>query len=212
MSLTITTLNHRLRARVPSRTDDLHVTEKRWFAVRTSSRHEKRAVQELRKAGIEAYIPLREKVVQYASKTVSRELPLLTGYVFVRIVLAEELTVRKAHYTAGFVTLGRDRRRVLDEEIEVLKKLSTDRQLDWVEVEEAFAFKPGTPVEIISGPLAGVRGTYQDKKSKKRFIISLGGLGACLATCEIDPRLLAVIGSDQPLPESHSTENTKPLW
>ena len=184
-------------AAATSYVDELHATEHRWFAVRTSSRHEKKALKELQRAGVEAYIPLRQKTVHYTSKTVSRELPLLTGYVFVRIVKSEELTILRAHYTAGFVKLGRERRRVTDAEIELLRRISSDRQLDWQSVEEAFDFREGTPVEILKGPLAGVRGYYLHKKSKKTFVISFGGLGACLATCEVDPRYLVAIEGGQ---------------
>ena len=169
--------------------DELDRVEARWFAVRVSSRHEKKAARALRIAGVECYIPLRQKTAHYTRKTVVRELPLLTGYVFVRITRAQELTVLRTHYTAGFVKIGRDRRRVTEKEIKLLRRISSDRQLDWFAVEEAFDFREGTPVEILKGPLAGVRGIYLHKKSKKSFVISLGGLGACLATCEVDPAI-----------------------
>ena len=209
MAIHITSLNHRLSSRSPSRTDELHVTEKRWFAVRTSSKHEKRAARELASLGVESYVPLRQKVCHYTRKTVTRELPLLTGYVFVRIILSEELTVRKAHYTAGFVRIGRDRTRVTDEEIELLRVISSDRQLDWQTIEESFAFAHGTPVEIIRGPLSGVRGHYIEKKSKKSFVISFGGLGACLATCEVDPRYLVALTGDSEVGQDTSPRGSR---
>lgn len=213
MAIHVTSLRHRLQSREPRHTDDLHVTEQRWFAVRTSSRHEKKAAAELSRAGIECYVPLREKVCHYASKTVLRELPLLTGYVFVHIRLAEEMTVTKAHYTAGFLRLGRDRRRVTDEEIRILKLLSTDRQMNWETVENSFDFSEGTPVEIITGPMAGVRGHYLHKKSKKSFVISLAGGGACLSTFEIDPLLLAPIeGAAKSAEPAAAGRRQKQLW
>ncbi|NJC26096.1 transcription termination/antitermination NusG family protein [Neolewinella antarctica] len=213
MSLSITSPQHRLRGQQSSRTDHLHVTEKRWFAVRTSSRHEKQAARELRRAGIEAYVPLREKVCHYVSKTVVRELPLLTGYVFVRICRAEEMIVIRAHYTAGFVRLGPDRRCVTDAEIETLKILSTDRNLTWETIEDAFDFAEGMPVEIVKGPMAGIRGHYLYKKTKKAFVISLGGGGTCLATLEVDPTILSAIdGGTIPEGTSQQEDSRKTLW
>ena len=193
-------INQTTRPATASPVDELHVSEPRWFAVRTSSRHEKQALKQLCRAGVEAYIPLRQKTVHYTGKTVIRELPLLTGYVFVRIVRSEELAVLRAQYTAGFVRIGRQRRRVTNAEIDLLQRISSDRQLDWQSVEEAFDFREGTPVEILKGPLAGVRGYYLHKKSKKTFVISLSGLGACLATCEVDPRYLVAIEGGEPVP------------
>ena len=178
----------------------MHLSEKRWFAVRTKSRHEKRAVTELKRAGIEAWIPLREKACRYKTrKDFVRELPLLCGYVFVHINKAEELTVLRAHYVSRFVSMGygKIRRRVTDAEMQLLQLLSTDRETDWTTMEEVFEFKEGTPVEIIRGPLSGVRGRYVKKQDKKTFVIALGGLNACLSTCFVDPSfLVALNGAD----------------
>lgn len=198
MALHISNLNHCLSTRYASDVDDLHPTEPRWFAVRTSARHEKRASNELQRAGIECYVPLRERVYNYASKQTRRQLPLLTGYAFVRIRKAEETIVLRASSVSRFVKLGPCRRRVSQAEIDLLKTLSADRVLDWETVEEAFNFEEGTPVEIIKGPLVGVRGYYQHKKNKKTFVISLGSLHTCLSTCEVDPTFLVALDG-QPL-------------
>lgn len=210
MALRISSLNHRLTTNRSDANDDLHVRDRRWFAVRTAARHEKRAAGELAKAGIECFVPLREKVYYYTSKQVTRQLPLLTGYAFVRIHKGEEATVVRATYVAGFVRIGHIRRQVTEEELGLLRTLSADRDLDWETVEEAFDFQQGTPVEIIKGPLVGIRGYYQSKKNKKTFVISLGGLGACLSTCEVDPTYLVTL-SGEPL-EGEEGRTEKSLW
>ncbi len=209
MAIHVTALNHRLKGRQEQFLDDMHVSERRWFAIHTSSRHEKRAVEDLKKSGIEAYVPLRNKVRHYKTKTVVREIPLLTGYIFVHIKLSEVGTVIRGLYTRGFVRPGKDRRQVTQEEIDLLRALSIDRELDWQEVTDTFDFTEGTLVEIISGTLAGLRGHYVRKKSRKTFIISLLGGGACLASCEIDPTLLAPVGDES---RAHRVEDVdKPL-
>ncbi|SEQ18016.1 UpxY family transcription antiterminator [Neolewinella agarilytica] len=213
MAIRISSLNHCLSAASTGKLDDIHLRERRWFAVRTSSRHEKRACEELRRSGVECYVPLREKVYKYPGKKVTRQLPLMSGYVFVRIHKGEEMTVRRAHYVSGFVTIGEDRRMISEHEIDLLRKLSTDRKLDWDTIEEAFDFREGTPVEIIRGPLAGIRGYYVRKKSKKTFVISLSGIGACLSTCEIDPCYLMTLSEEAMVPEEVATTNdSKVLW
>lgn len=213
MALHFTSLNSKLRPRNDAFSDDLHLEERRWFAVRTAAKHEKKAVRELSRAGIEAWTPVREKVYNYTSKKVTRQLPLLVGYAFVKINQPEEITVRRAHYVARFVTVGKRRKCVTPTEIELLQKISTDRQLDWTTVDEAFDFAEGTPVEIIHGTLAGVKGIYLKKKNKKTFVIALSGLGACLSTCEIDPTaLVALEGSAaQPVLEKVH-EGKRMLW
>lgn len=212
MAIRISSLNHRLATTDSTIVDDMHVEQRRWFAVRTASRHEKKAGNELAKAGIEYYVPLRERIYNYPSKQVRRALPLLTGYVFVRIRKEEEATVRRIHYISSFVTLGKNRHQITPAEIALLRTLSADRELNWETVEEAFDFEAGTPVEIIKGPLAGIRGHYLRKKTKKTFLISLGGLGACLSTCEVDPTFLVALNG-KPLPGLDvGEEDEKSLW
>lgn len=197
MALRISSLNHRLNQSDSAEGDDLHLTERRWFAVRTSARHEKRACHELERMGIECYVPLRERTYNYASKQTQRQIPLLTGYVFVRINRKEETTVLRAMSVSRFVRIGTCRKQVSEEEIELLRTISADRNLDWETVEDAFEFTEGTPVEIIKGPLVGVRGFYQYKRNKKTFIISLGSLNACLSTCAVDPTYLVALNGEQ---------------
>lgn len=214
MALRISSLNHSLRP-LDAPADDMHVTEQRWFAVRTAAKHEKMAVKELRALGIECYIPLREKTYTYTSKKVVRELPLLSGYVFVKVRSSEVNTVRFSNFVSRFVMLGRIRKQVTEAEMDLLRKISTDRKLDWQTIDEAFDFAEGTPVEIIKGPLAGVRGIYLNKKSKKTFVIALGSLNACLATCEVDPRYLVALdgaSSINDAEENLGQEGKKPLW
>ena len=193
MAIRISSLNHCLTTSASAKLDQMHLEERQWFAVRTSNRHEKRACEELRRLEIECYLPLREKVCVYATKRVTRQLPLLSGYIFVYIHKGEDLAVRRAVFTSRFVTIGGERRAIEEGEIDLLRKLSTDRNLNWDKMEDAFDFKEGTPVEIITGPLAGIRGHYVTKKSKKIFVIAIGGMGACLSTCEIDPRYLVTL-------------------
>lgn len=189
-------------AAAPRPGDDLDVLEPRWFAVRTSARHEKKAAGQLTKFGVECYVPLRERQYQYRSKQVTRQLPLVTGYVFVRIVRQQEQRIYETHYTRGYVRIGRRRIQITQAEIDLLAKLSTDRELEWETVEEAFAYEDGTPVEIIKGPLAGVKGHYVERKNKKTFIIALSGLGALLSTCEIDPLWLSPLHGEPLAPRA----------
>ncbi|MEO0732262.1 MAG: transcription termination/antitermination NusG family protein, partial [Bacteroidota bacterium] len=158
MPIRISGLAHRMD-NYPSREgDDMHLTERRWFAIRTRSKHEKMAARELKRSGIEYYLPLRQKVAHYKGRknVTTTEIPLLSGYLFVFIHQREELTVQKADHVSSFVRLGKQRLRVKEAELDLLRKISTDRDLDWQTIDDAFAFAEGMPVEIIRGPLTGV--------------------------------------------------------
>ncbi|WP_116127851.1 transcription termination/antitermination NusG family protein [Lewinella sp. IMCC34183] len=168
--------------------DDLHVDEPRWFAVRVGHRKEKVVAKQLGLLGVECFLPLRERPFRYKSKTGVRQIPLLGGYLFVRIVAQQALDVQRQNFVFGFVKLGSERRQVKPYEIDLLKRLSTDDTLEWVVEEKLETLSPGSLVEICRGPLAGVRGHYVSAKNKKTFIISFGGLDARLMTCEVRPQ------------------------
>jgi len=195
----------------------MHLTERRWFAVRTRSKHEKRAATELERLSIEYYLPLREKVKHYDGRKAPTitQLPLLTGYLFVNIRKEEEQSVIRSHYVSSFLTLGGERRQVKDAELDLLRTLSADRNLDWETLDDTFDFSEGTPVEIIKGPLAGTKGYFLDRKNKKTFLIRLGSLNACLSTCEVDPQFLAPlkgVETEQEDAANADEKRNKSLW
>ncbi|NJB86691.1 transcription antitermination factor NusG [Lewinella marina] len=192
--------------------DDLHPAEPRWFAVRVGHRKEKVVAKQLELEGVEYFLPLRERPFRYKSKTGVRQIPLIGGYLFVKIVARQAVAVQRQNFVFGFVKLGRERRQVKPHEIELLKRLSTDNTLEWVVEEKIEALSPGALVEICRGPLAGVRGHYLNAKNKKTFIISFGGLDARLMTCEVSPRdVVPLEGASLPA-ETADGEGKKKLW
>lgn len=192
--------------------DDLHPAEPRWFAVRVGHRKEKVVAKQLELVGVECFLPLRERPFRYKSKTGVRQIPLLGGYLFVRIVAKQAVEVQRQNYVFGFVKLGRERRQVKPHEIDLLKRLSSDNTLEWVVEEKIEALSPGALVEICRGPLAGVRGHYLNAKNKKTFIISFGGLDARLMTCEVSPRdVVPLEGEAIAVPDTEQ-EGKKKRW
>ncbi len=195
----------------PAIQDDLHPAEPRWFAVRVGHRKEKVVARLLGQESVEHFLPLRERPFQYKSKTGVRQIPLLGGYIFVRVVSRQEIQVQRLSFVFGFIKLGKERRQVTQAEIDLLKRLSTDNTLEWVVEEKLRELESGTVVEIARGPLAGVRGYYLHAKSKKKFIISFGGLDARLMTCEVSPEdVLPLPGVS--IEEHQENQSRKKLW
>ena len=192
--------------------DDLHAEEYRWFAIRVGNRKEKVVAKLLNRDGIETYLPLRDRPFNYKSKTGVRQIPLLGGYLFVRITRRESLQVLQPTYVFGFVKLGQERRQIKPAELDLLRKLSTDNSLEWVVEDKLETLQPGSLVEICRGPLAGVRGHYVDAKNKKTFIISFGGLDARLMTCEVSPKDVVPLDGDVQEAAPQPPEGKKKLW
>lgn len=168
----------------------MHAVEPRWFALKVGYRKEKVVKKLLEYAGVECFLPIRDRPFRYKSKTGVRQIPLLGGYLFVRVVTAQVNAVLQPSFVFGFVRIGRYRKQVTEAEIELLQRLCTNHHLQWEVETQAPELTAGTLVEIARGPLAGVRGHYVEKKNKKTFIISFGGLDARLTTCEVAPEMI----------------------
>src|SRR5690554_2020756 len=104
--------------------DDIHPLNAKWYAVMTGPRHEKFIVNRLRNKGIEAWTPLTKKLRIYKTKTRKVELPLITRYVFVKIVREEYISVIEEKLVHGFLHNQGRIYPVKDEEILILKRIS----------------------------------------------------------------------------------------
>ncbi len=56
-----------------------------WFAVHVRSNHEARVVSRLTDAGIEAFLPVVERLRKWADRKKLVDFPLFPGYIFVHI-------------------------------------------------------------------------------------------------------------------------------
>ena len=60
-----------------------------WYAVYTTSRAEKKVKQRLDESGIENYLPLRTEIRIWSDRKKKVSLPLIPGYIFVRIAVED---------------------------------------------------------------------------------------------------------------------------
>ena len=145
-----------------------------WFAVYTKYRSEKFVCQQLLKKGIQAYVPLQNRVRKYKRKVKSYEIPVINCYVFVKIKSQEYIRVLDTPYVNFFIKTGRDIRAIEQEEIDILRKIAGSD----VEVKvRPIQLKPGMEVMINSGNLTGLKGVITARSGKKEFCIQLENLG-----------------------------------
>ncbi|HNE28094.1 MAG: UpxY family transcription antiterminator [Saprospiraceae bacterium] len=165
----------------------LHETDSRWFAIRTRARCEKSVRQQLERQEVTAYVPLQSFVRQYERKTRTVSLPLIPGFVFVRINKGQYLTVVSTPHVAGFVKNGADLLSIPEGEIAVLRRVTLEKGLELEAVEGVLA--EGDLVEISAGTLAGLQGRLLRVSDKKRVQIALERLGYSLLIT-VDSNLL----------------------
>jgi transcriptional antiterminator NusG len=144
----------------------------RWYAVHTKSRHEFQVMDRLKLKGVNAFLPVVERLRKWKDRKKIIAFPLFPGYLFVNISKDSQsmLSVLKV---AGVVrllcTLPGEPDPIPDDQIISLQRL--------IENKEALDHYPylneGQKVRIIKGPLSGVEGILVEKLDKHLLILSV---------------------------------------
>ena len=142
-----------------------------WYAIRTRSRHEKMVSQQLEQQGIETFLPLVKRTHKWSDRVKEVELPLFSGYNFVRLVLSspERLRVLQAHGVAGFVGINSAGDAIPESQIQDIRTLLASN----VPFEEHPFLKVGQRVRIRGGSLDGVEGVLSGYNGDQSLMISL---------------------------------------
>ncbi len=146
------------------------VTTACWFAVYTTSRHEKRIAQHLTQREIEHYLPLyrADRKWRDGSK-VTLELPLFPSYIFVRIKRSERISVLGIPGALAMVGgTGGVPAPLPDFAIQALRVGLHEHR-----IEPHPLLRVGEFARIRSGAFAGMTGIVVRKKSGFRIVLTL---------------------------------------
>ncbi|MFA9391543.1 MAG: UpxY family transcription antiterminator [Prolixibacteraceae bacterium] len=153
-------------------------TPKAWYAVYTHSRAEKKVQVELDYQGIENYLPLQKKLRQWSDRKKWVEMPLISGYIFVNIDLTQYDKVLKTSNVVSYVRFEGKAAIIPKEQIELIQILLKENSIE-VEVNRE-SFSEGDEIEVIAGPLTGLKGQLITIKGKKRVAVILNQLNLSL--------------------------------
>jgi transcription antitermination factor NusG len=159
-----------------------HQFSSSWFALQTRSRHEKVVESELQSQAIETFLPTIRRVRQWKDRKKPIEFPFFPGYCFARFSLFERrLSILQAPGVVRIVGSHRQPEAIPDHEIESLQILfRTKFQHD----EHPF-LREGMLVEIVRGPLQGVRGRLVRHARQYRVVLSITLIQQAIAV-EVD--------------------------
>jgi transcriptional antiterminator RfaH len=174
--------SHTAHAGLPRDIDTLA----QWYVVRTSFRHEKMACRDLERAGLHVWLPLLRENRIYATKRRVVEVPLFSAYLFVHLQRDAFHRVLMSPYTRGFVRFGHDILPISSHEIEIIRRVVGEGQIEEVCQRE---LKAGDPVEIIGGKLTGIRGVLENPRRNNMMSIRIESMGFTLVL-DVDPRYL----------------------
>jgi transcriptional antiterminator RfaH len=147
--------------------------DKKWYAVYTSPRAEKQVHKRLVEQAIETFLPLQKTIRQWSDRKRIIDKPLISSYVFVRIIPKFFPVVYKTYGVVKFITFEGKPVAIPQKQIDNLKLLvNSDAEIE-VTGEK---FEKGNNVEVINGSLVGLTGELINIGGKNRVIIRIDRL------------------------------------
>jgi len=137
-----------------------------WYALRTHSRHERQVRDRLEAVGIEPLLPLTKSLRQWTDRKVWTVMPLFSGYCFAQFSLENRLAILQTPGVVGIVGCARPEP-LAEDEIEAIRKMCASQR----QAEPADYFVEGAWVQVVRGPLTGIRGQMIRKAGRDCLVI-----------------------------------------
>lgn len=168
--------------------------EKKWYAVYTNPRWEKKVSGLFEKKGLEYYCPLTKVRRRWSDRYKTIEEPLFKSYVFVKITEEEKSRVRLTDGVVNFVYWLGKPAQIKEDEIDIIRKFLkeyTEVQAKPVDV------KQGEQVRVKTGVLMDTEGSVLKIINNKVYVL-LESLGYQL-TASFEKSNLEPVSNKKPL-------------
>lgn len=152
-----------------------------WYAIWTRSRHEQVVRDQLQTRGFETFLPTITRWSRWKDRKKKVDWPLFPGYCFARFDSRDRLPILKCTGVVSIVSFDNDVVPIPDAEIDAVRRV----------VESELQFDPcplireGAMVEVIHGPLKGVRGRLVRKGAHARLVLAVDLIGQAVSV-EVD--------------------------
>lgn len=149
--------------------------EKKWYAVYTKPRWEKKIDTALIKKGVESWCPLQKVEKQWSDRKKIIEDPLFKSYVFVRIDNTERTKVLMTDGLLNFVYYLGKPAVIKNEEVEIIKRYLAEKDAT-ISVISKEGFAEDTKIKVNHGVFMGNEGTVL-RGGRKKVYVKLESLG-----------------------------------
>jgi len=145
--------------------------ELQWYALRTRSRHERVVNQQLVSNGFETFLPTLTETHRWSDRKKVVEVPLFSGYTFVRFTYSHEERIRvlRSHGAVGLVGVQGAGVPIPDSQIEDIRKLLTNK----IPLRKHGFLRIGQRVRIRGGALDGLEGILVAENGDRSLVISV---------------------------------------
>ena len=157
-----------------------------WWLVHTKARNEKALAADLDYLGIGCYLPLAHTSRRYGGRTVSIDIPLFPGYLFLSGGPEERLAALSTKRVANVIRVV-DQERLRADLRQVFRVTTSDTPVDVYP-----GIRRGRRCRVTQGCLKGIEGVVIRRRGVCRVYISVVALGQS-AEVEIDASLLAIV-------------------
>src|ERR1035438_9760292 len=140
-----------------------------WYAIRTKARLEPVTLCALNGKGYESFLPTYRSRRKWSDRMVDVENPLFPGYLFSRFDVGRRLPILTTPGVLSIVSFGKEPGPVDNDEIEAVRTVLRSG----LYAEPCPFLREGERVRIVSGPLTGLDGILEKKKTKHRIVISV---------------------------------------
>lgn len=154
--------------------------KRKWYAIYTKPRWEKKVYGLLLEKGVEAYCPLNKVRKKWSDRFKWVEEPLFRSYVFVRVTEEEQMQVRMTEGVVNFVYWLGKPALIREKEIEVIRKFLND-------YEEVQAFQ----LDLRANDKVTIRrGVFMDKEAvvvrmlHNKVQVIIESIGYCLTAVD----------------------------
>ena len=152
-----------------------------WYAMYVKMHHEKKTAEKLYKMGVEHYLPLQETVKQWSDRKKKVKEIVIPMIIFIKSDDKTRIEVLKSIPSVNGTMIDKATHKpaiIRNEEMERFMFM-----LDYSENTVRFCsepLKPGEKVEVIKGPLKGLKGELIDIDGKSQVSVRLKMLGCAM--------------------------------
>ena len=143
-----------------------------WYALYTKPRHEKKVDMLLSEKDIESYLPVIKQWRQWKDRKKMVERPLFSSYLFADFEYKYRFDILQTDGVVKIINFNGVPAVVPDWQIASLRQM-----LEFPETLQLELYlKPGELVEVIEGPMRGMRGTVLRLKNSHRLVLTIEGI------------------------------------
>jgi transcription antitermination factor NusG len=147
--------------------------EAKWYAIYTNPRAEKQVRDRLLEAGVEVFLPLQKTYRIWSDRKKLVEVPLLSSYVFVKVIPKDFPKVYQSSGVVRFITFEGQPASIPQNQIDNLRLLINSEAEIEISSEK---FEKGDNVEVIRGSLIGLTGELVTKGPHSRVVVRIDRL------------------------------------